>query len=795
MEEYVIPFKKIGKEAIPLVGGKNASLGEISSSLVKEGILLPDGFAITTKAFDKFLKENNLEDRLLKILETLNLKNYNNLDAVSKKVKSLILTGKLPDAVRGEIVANLLEMGPTIQSTAFAIRSSATTEDLPHASFAGLHDSFLNVKGVDEILKHVIKCYASLFNSRAIKYRLHHGIAHTSVSISVGIQEMVRSDKGSSGVCFTLDPETGFRNVIVINSSWGLCENIVQGSVSPDEFIVFKPLVGEVSDSIISRQLGAKEKTMVIRNAKSGTYNTVTSRMKRSSFSLSNKEVLQLAIWAKRIEDHYHRPMDVEWAKDGLNGRLYIIQARPETVHTREKKVSVKMYQLRKKGKKIVSGTAVGYGIVTGKARVLETASQSIRLQPGEILVTKTTNPDWDPIIKKASAIITERGGRTSHAAIVARELGAVALVGAEGVTRLIQSGQTITVDDISSSVGNVYDGKAEWDEKEVSISEIPETETLVKLILADPDQAFQLSFYPNSGIGLLRLEFIISNKIRIHPMALIHMDHLRDFRVKKQIEKLIDGYSSGKEFFIDQLALNVAKIAAAFYPKPVTVRLSDFKTDEYAGLIGGSEFEMKEENPMIGFRGASRYYHKNYREGFELECAALKKVRDDMGLTNVQLMVPFCRTIKEADEVIHLFEKQGLKRGERLLKILMMCEIPSNIILAEEFAKRFDGFSIGSNDLTQLILGVDRGNPLLSELFNENDPAVRSVIEEVIRKAIRKKIEIGFCGQIPSDDPSFAEFLVDAGINSISFNPDAVIKGILNIAKAEKHFKTNKNE
>ncbi len=795
MEEYVIPFKKIGKEAIPLVGGKNASLGEISSSLVKEGILLPDGFAITTKAFDKFLKENNFEDRLLKILETLNLKNYNNLDAVSKKVKSLILTGKLPDAVRGEIVANLLEMGPTIQSTAFAIRSSATTEDLPHASFAGLHDSFLNVKGVDEILKHVIKCYASLFNGRAIKYRLHHGIAHTSVSISVGIQEMVRSDKGSSGVCFTLDPETGFRNVIVINSSWGLCENIVQGSVSPDEFIVFKPLLGEVSDSIISRQLGAKEKTMVIRNAKSGTYNTVTSRMKRSSFSLSNKEVLQLAIWAKRIEDHYHRPMDIEWAKDGLNGRLYIIQARPETVHTREKKVSVKMYQLRKKGKKIVSGTAVGYGIVTGKARVLETASQSIRLQPGEILVTKTTNPDWDPIIKKASAIITERGGRTSHAAIVARELGAVALVGAEGVTRLIQSGQTITVDDISSSVGNVYDGKAEWDEKEVSISEIPETETLVKLILADPDQAFQLSFYPNSGIGLLRLEFIISNKIRIHPMALIHMDHLKDFRVKKQIEKLIDGYSSGKEFFIDQLALNVAKIAAAFYPKPVTVRLSDFKTDEYAGLIGGSEFEMKEENPMIGFRGASRYYHKNYREGFELECAALKKVRDDMGLTNVQLMVPFCRTIKEADEVIHLFEKQGMKRGERLLKILMMCEIPSNIILAEEFAKRFDGFSIGSNDLTQLILGVDRGNPLLSELFNENDPAVRSVIEEVIRKAIRKKIEIGFCGQIPSDDPNFAEFLVDAGINSISFNPDAVIKGILNIAKAEKHFKTNKNE
>jgi len=534
---------------------------------------------------------------------------------------------------------------------------------------------------------------------------------------------------------------------------------------------------------------------MVIRNAKSGTYNTVTSRMKRSSFSLSNKEVLQLAIWAKRIEDHYHRPMDIEWAKDGLNGRLYIIQARPETVHTREKKVSVKMYQLRKKGKKIVSGTAVGYGIVTGKARVLETASQSIRLQPGEILVTKTTNPDWDPIIKKASAIITERGGRTSHAAIVARELGAVALVGAEGVTRLIQSGQIITVDDISSSVGNVYDGKAEWDEKEVSISEIPETETLVKLILADPDQAFQLSFYPNSGIGLLRLEFIISNKIRIHPMALIHMDHLKDFRVKKQIEKLIDGYSSGKEFFIDQLALNVAKIAAAFYPKPVTVRLSDFKTDEYAGLIGGSEFEMKEENPMIGFRGASRYYHKNYREGFELECAALKKVRDDMGLTNVQLMVPFCRTIKEADEVIHLFEKQGMKRGERLLKILMMCEIPSNIILAEEFAKRFDGFSIGSNDLTQLILGVDRGNPLLSELFNENDPAVRSVIEEVIRKAIRKKIEIGFCGQIPSDDPNFAEFLVDAGINSISFNPDAVIKGILNIAKAEKHFKTNKNE
>ena len=377
----------------------------------------------------------------------------------------------------------------------------------------------------------------------------------------------------------------------------------------------------------------------------------------------------------------------------------------------------------------------------------------------------------------------------------MARELGAVALVGAEGVTRLIQSGQTITVDGISSSVGNVYDGKAEWDEKEVSISEIPETETLVKLILADPDQAFQLSFYPNSGIGLLRLEFIISNKIRIHPMALIHMDHLKDFRVKKQIEKLIDGYSSGKEFFIDQLALNVAKIAAAFYPKPVTVRLSDFKTDEYAGLIGGSEFEMKEENPMIGFRGASRYYHKNYREGFELECAALKKVRDDMGLTNVQLMVPFCRTIKEADEVIHLFEKQGMKRGERLLKILMMCEIPSNIILAEEFAKRFDGFSIGSNDLTQLILGVDRGNPLLSELFNENDPAVRSVIEEVIRKAVRKKIEIGFCGQIPSDDPNFAEFLVDAGINSISFNPDAVIKGILNIAKAEKHFKTNKNE
>lgn len=786
-EKLILPFNKVGIKDVALVGGKNASLGEMVTHLQTLGVNIPDGFATTANAFRLFLKDNELVEKLNTLVDSLDKTDFKNLTPISKEAKELLLSAKLPQSLVVEITNSYMalckELGRELD---VAVRSSATAEDLPTASFAGQHESYLNINGIEEVLKAVQNCFASLYNARAIKYRIDNGFDHSKVALSVGIQLMVRSDKASSGVCFTIEPDSGFKNAIVITGCWGLGENIVQGAVTPDEFHVFKPSIGKFKRAIISKKIGSKAKTLVYAQNGLGTVNTNTPLEKQKQWTLSDNEIETIAKWALLIEQHYKLPMDVEWAKDGITGELFIVQARPETVHSSKNPYLIKEFSLKTKGANLVSGNAVGAGITSGIARIINSPADSDKLKKGEVLVTDITNPDWDPILKKAAAIITNKGGRTSHAAIVAREVGAIAIVGANGATEKIKDGDVITVDNSQGKYGFVYSGKSEWNEKELDFSTIKMPQTKPMLILADPDKAYKLSFYPNQGVGLMRLEFVINTSIRIHPMALVKFDELKDLSAKKEIEELTSQYADKKQYFIDKLSQAIGTIAAAFYPKDVIVRMSDFKTNEYANLLGGKQFEAEEENPMIGFRGASRYYNDKYKEGFKLECEAMKVVRNEMGLTNVKLMIPFCRTVDEGKKVVALMESYGLKRGDNGLEIYVMAEIPSNVILAEEFANVFDGFSIGSNDLTQLTLGIDRDSNIISDLFDENNAAVKWMIAHVIESAKKSGAKIGLCGQAPSDYPEFAEFLVNRGIDSISYNPDALLQGIENMNKAE---------
>jgi pyruvate,water dikinase len=788
MNTYIKKFKEIGISDIAKVGGKNASLGEMFSKLSLKGISVPDGFATTAYAFEEFLTQNVLHSKLDDLMRQLDRSNYDNLSEIGARARALMLAGELSQNLQSSIVAAYKKLCDE-NDFEVAVRSSATAEDLPQASFAGQHESYLNIKGKTALLNAVKKCFASLYTDRAIKYREQNGFAHQKVALSVGVQKMVRSDKASSGVIFTLEPESGFRDIIHMSGVWGLGENIVQGTVTPDEFLAFKPTLLQSKNAIIQKKLGTKAKTMIYNfDENESIINTDTPREKQELFVLNDEEIMKLAHWALLIENHYQKPMDIEWAKDGITGEIFIIQARPETVHSQRNPLLVKEYKLLEKGIALVRGEAIGSKITTGVARILKSPDEADKLQAGEIIITDTTSPDWDPILQKASAIITNKGGRTSHASIVARELGVPAIVGCANATDKIRDGEMITVSCCEGKTGFVYQGKLNFEVTDLDFSSIKKPETTeVMLIVGDPDKSFELSFYPNDGVGLMRIEFIITHSIQIHPMALVKFNELKDAAVKQKIEELTHHYPDKEKYFVDQLSQGVATIAAAFYPKDVIVRMSDFKTNEYANLIGGKDFEPKEENPMLGFRGASRYYNDLYKEGFRLECEAIKKVREDMGLTNVKVMIPFCRTIEEGNKVIAVMKRYGLEQGVNDLEIYVMAEIPSNVILAEKFAKIFDGFSIGSNDLTQLTLGLDRDSAIISSLFSEQNEAPKEMIATMIAKAKKAGTKIGLCGQAPSDFPEFARFLVEVGIDSISFNPDALLKGIDNILKAEE--------
>ncbi len=799
--KYILFFSQLNMQDLERVGGKNASLGEMYNSLKSAGIRIPEGFALTADAYRRFCHINNLSGALKQVMQLLDDQHYTNLSQVAEQSRSMIMSGKMPEEVIEEICQAYRQLSEHCGHYPLdvAVRSSATAEDLPGASFAGRMESFLNIQGESSLLAAIHQCFASLYTERAIKYRNEMGFMNKDIAISVGVQQMVRSDKASSGVAFTIDPDSGFANAIIINGTWGLGENIVQGRVTPDEWIVFKPtLYDHDASPIIKKHCGKKEFTLLYASSDQPSeqnqtvVNIPTSPERQRQFSLNHQEVIQLAQWCYTIEQHYGRAMDIEWAKDGLNQQLYIVQARPETVHSGKKKPVRKIYRLRQKGRLLASGIGLGDAIASGKARILSDPQQGEQLMPGEILVTDITNPDWDPVLKKAAAIVTNKGGRTSHAAIVARELGTVAVVGCGNATEVISDGSWITVSCADGNEGRIYDGNLSWEVEEEDLSALPEPRTAPMLILADPDRAFELSHYPCRGVGLLRIEFAIANTIKIHPLALLHPEKITDPEVVKQIHELTQGFADRKMYFIEKLAEAVAIVAAAFYPHDVIVRMSDFKSNEYANLLGGKFFEPDEENPMLGLRGASRYYSNFYREGFALECEAMKKVRSEMKLINVKLMIPFCRTVSEAKKVLNEMAAYGLHRNQDGLEIYMMVEIPSNVLLADEFARLFDGFSIGSNDLTQLTLGLDRDSAFVSHLFNEEDEAVCNLIKEAIRAARRNHIKVGLCGQAPSDIPSFAAFLIREGIDSISFNPDALFKGIKHILEAEEKYSSS---
>ena len=789
MNTFIIPFHKINLTHLPQVGGKNASLGEMFNKLHPLGIEVPDGFAITVESYRAFLLHNNLTETLTQLLNTVDSKSLSNLPTIALQCRTLVSNAVLPDEVKKEILNVYRQLSGNQTNLSVAVRSSATAEDLPTASFAGQHDSFLNIYGEENLLNAVHKCYVSLFNDRAIKYRIDNGFEHMQVGLSVGVQYMVRSDEGCAGVIFTIDPESGFEHAIYLTGAWGLGENVVQGAVTPDEYWVFKPTLVQDKNAIISRKRGEKEHTMVYdETGESGrpVKNSETPLHKRTAWILTDDEVLQLAKWSYDIEKHYGMAMDIEWAKDGISNKIYIVQARPETVHSQKEYGKIYTYKLKETGKVICKGKAVGKKIISGRACIIHSLSEAHKLQQGDILVADITNPDWNSLLRKAVSIVTNKGGRTSHASIVARELGIAAIVGTGNATQVINHGQIITVANTEGDEGLVLEGNVPFEVLTTDLSKVPKVETTPLFILADPEKAFELSHYPAKGVGLLRMEFIINNSILIHPMALVQFDQLPESPVKNTIAQMTTGYKSKSEYFVQQLAESIAKVAAAFYPNEVILRMSDFKTNEYASLIGGQFYEPKEENPMIGFRGASRYYDQRYLPGFGLECEAVLRVRNEMGLSNVKVMIPFCRTVKEAEKVLQTMETFGLKRGENKLEVYVMIEIPSNVILADKFAQLFDGFSIGSNDLTQLTLGLDRDSEIVSHLFDENDEAVTTMIAQAITAAKNAGIKIGLCGQAPSDFPEFSQFLVEHGIDSISFTPDALIKGIENISKAE---------
>lgn len=787
MKHFIKSFNRIAMADVEKVGGKNASLGEMISSLQPLGVAVPDGFAITANAYTAFLDFNNLEPALQAELKRLDRISLSNLNSVGEACRSLIGRSALPTQVADEVKQAYAELMANGLIHSVAVRSSATAEDSPTASFAGQHESYLNVTGAENVLRAVKNCYASLFNDRAIKYRIDNGFADFQVRLSVGVQLMVRSDRGSAGVIFTIEPENGNRNLVYLTGAWGLGESVVQGAVNTDEFYLFKPAIKAEKRSIVYRALGSKEQKLIYSDILSKNIEWLkTTPAERDQYILTDEEVEQLGKWSLAIEEHYGVPMDIEWAKDGSTGKLYIVQARPETVQSRAKAVSVKEFTMTTSSTPVLRGKAVGRAIVSGKVAIVKSLADGGKVNPGDIIVADITNPDWNALLKKAVCIVTNKGGRTSHASIIARELGIPAVVGTTSATEVLNDGQEITVCCAHGDEGEVYEGRVAWQETETKLDQLPPTRTNPMLILADPEKALLYASYPNEGVGLLRMEFMISNTLQIHPMALVRYDTLPDSTEKRQIAALTRHYSDKKQFFVDKLAESIGLVAAAFYPRDVIVRMSDFKTNEYAKLLGGKLFEPEEENPMLGFRGASRYYHERYAEGFGLECAAIRKVREAMMLSNVKVMIPFCRTVQEARQVLGVMQGFGLTRKENGLEVYMMAEIPSNVLLAAQFARLFDGFSIGSNDLTQLTLGLDRDSEIVSDLFDENNEAVKMLISSLIETAHRHGIKVGLCGQAPSDYPEFARFLVSLGIDSVSFNPDALIRGIQNIHQAE---------
>lgn len=791
---YIQWLGDISLNDLPQVGGKTASLGEMYQKLGAKGIAIPNGFGITAAAYWFFLDENRLRDFIRSTIEGADLKNADELQRVGQTIRQRIVNARLPEALQKPALEAFRELMEGRWDAGVAIRSSATAEDLPEASFAGQQETYLNVRSEEQFLLSCKQCFASLFTDRAISYREDRGFDHFSIALSICVQHMVRSDLACSGIMFSLDTETGFKDAVLINASYGLGENIVQGAVNPDEIYVFKPTLRQGKRPILQKKVGSKEYKLIYdAGGNRMVRNVPVPEAERGRICISDEDILQLAHWAGAIEDYFSElkgrptPMDMEWGKDGISGRLYILQARPETVQSQKHSLQLSFYQLKEKGRVLAEGRAVGEKIAQGRARVIRDAINLRELQDGEVLVTEKTDPDWEPSMRKAAAIVTNRGGRTCHAAIVSRELGLPAIVGTENGTESLHDGQMITVSCAEGETGHVYEGALAYEQQSVdaeAVAQRPRTQIMMNI--ANPDEAFRLSQIPNDGVGLARIEFIINHAIKIHPMALLRFDQLKNHADAEKITVLTQGYPSRAAYFIDKLAQGVAMLGAAFYPKPVIVRFSDFKTNEYANLLGGRQFEPVEDNPMIGFRGASRYYSPLYKEGFALECEAIKKVRNEMGLTNVKVMIPFCRTLDEGRKVLQVMKENGLERGRDGLEVYVMCEIPSNVILADEFAKIFDGFSIGSNDLTQLTLGVDRDSELLAEIFDERNAAVQRTISELLRKAQASHTKIGICGQAPSDYPEFAAYLVKEGIDSISLNPDTLMKTTLLVKEIE---------
>ncbi len=791
-KQLILWFDQIGIEHVSLVGGKNASLGEMYRNLTPKGVNIPNGFCVTAYAYRYFVEKTGIKQQIHALLKGLNKKNLSDLKQRAKKIRELIKKTEFPEDLKKVIFDAYDHMGIEYGNNPdVAVRSSATAEDLPDASFAGQQDTYLNIKGHKQLYGACRKCLASLFTDRAISYRIDKHFDHFSVELSIGVQKMVRSDKDTSGVMFTLDTESGFKDVVYITAIYGLGENIVQGIVNPDEYVVYKPTLKHDFRPIITKSVGSKRKKMVY--SKDGTKNIPVPEAKQKSFALSEDDIITLAKWGCIIEEHYsdvrgsYTPMDIEWAKDGISNELFIVQARPETVHSQKNRSIIKKYVLKQKGKLLIKGHSVGTKIGAGKVKVITNAKGINQFKEGQVLVTDITDPDWEPIMKIASAIVTNRGGRTCHAAIISRELGIPCVVGTNTGTSVLKSGKHVTVDCSSGDGGFVYDGILDYKIEQHKLDEIPETKTKVMMIVGNPDQAFEEASIPNQGIGLARMEFIINDFVKIHPEALLQPEKVNDAKTKKIIEKLTYGYKDKADYFVERLAEGIGRIAAAFFPKDVVVRMSDFKSNEYANLIGGKYFEPEEENPMIGWRGASRYYDNKYRNAFALECLAMRKVREQYGLKNVIVMIPFCRTVKEGKKVLAEMEKNKLVQGEDGLKVYCMCEIPSNVMMADEFLDVFDGFSIGSNDLTQLTLGLDRDSSLVAHIYDERNEAVLKLIAHVIKVARRKKKYIGICGQAPSDFPEFAKFLVDNKIDSIALNPDTVIKTTLIIAEEER--------
>lgn len=786
MVEYVVSLDKLGNHDVERVGGKNASLGEMISNLAGAGVSVPGGFATTAQAYRDFIDANNLDARIHDLLDTLDTDDVNALAKAGSQIRQWIIEADFPEQLDADIRSAYAEMAQGNENMAVAVRSSATAEDLPDASFAGQQETFLNIRGVDNVITAAKEVFASLFNDRAISYRVHRGFEHREVALSVGVQRMVRSENAAAGVMFSLDTESGFRDVVFITGAYGLGETVVQGAVNPDEFYVHKPTLAAGRPAILRRNLGSKALKMIYGADASAGKSIETIEVdpaERMRFALSDEEVTNLAQQAVIIEQHYGCPMDIEWAKDGDDGQLYIVQARPETVKSRSNLNVMERYLLEEQGTVLVEGRAIGQRIGAGPVRVIRDISEMDRVQPGDVLVSDMTDPDWEPVMKRASAIVTNRGGRTCHAAIIARELGIPAVVGCGDATEQLKDGQGVTVSCAEGDTGFVFDGELSFDVRTSSVEAMPDIPFDIMMNVGNPDRAFDFAQLPNQGVGLARLEFIINRMIGVHPKALLNFDSLPS-ELKDSVEKRIAGYASPVDFYVDKLVEGVSTLAAAFWPKKVIVRLSDFKSNEYANLIGGKLYEPTEENPMLGFRGASRYISESFRDCFELECRAMKYVRDEMGLTNVELMVPFVRTVGEASQVVDLLADYGLKRGENDLRLIMMCELPSNALLADEFLEHFDGFSIGSNDLTQLTLGLDRDSGVIAHLFDERDPAVKKLLSMAIQACNKAGKYIGICGQGPSDHPDLARWLLDQGIDSVSLNPDSVLDTWLFIAE-----------